>query len=496
MSYGLNAWLAPGPLHLSPRAVSDAAPEAIVMVDSAQRIVAVNAAAERMLRAAAPELTGAPLGALLPAHLRERHAEQAGRFTHDGHAELPMHQRQPLLGLRADGETFPVGISLSRIELQLDGRTWPLIVAQMRDLQAELTLRDRVTVLAQQVRALLEASPVALWIVDKGVIVFANRAALQLMQVDSDDGVLGRPVFERLSPGMHAGVQAQIERAQSTGDGGGPVAGQLLRDGHEPCEVEVTSSGLPDHGQALVQMAVTDTTRTRAQVREEQRYRSELRRLSASVLQAREDERRHIARELHDELGQHLSALKLELAGLQLSGAVHGAQARIEAMQLTIDDAVASVRRIAADLRPLVLDDLGLDAAIEWLGRDAERRTGIPVAILIDVDAGAIDERTATGLYRIVQESLDNVGRHARASGVWVSLRSDGEALVLTVRDDGVGFPPYGEQHEGRVGIVGMRERARLLGGRLALDNLAGGGARVTVRVPYGPRVEDGGGGT
>ncbi|MBX3637416.1 MAG: sensor histidine kinase, partial [Rubrivivax sp.] len=241
---------------------------------------------------------------------------------------------------------------------------------------------------------------------------------------------------------------------------------------------------LPDHGHTTVQMVVSDVTQRRREAAELQRSRQALRGLSASVVDAREQERRRIARELHDELGQRLSALKLELAGCAGSAGLRPEDPRLQAMLAMLDDTMASVRRIAADLRPLMLDDLGLAAAIEWLAAEATRRLGMQVQVEVDELDPELGEPLAIAVYRMVQEALTNVARHARASRVQVVLHCRGGELRLTVQDDGVGFDLPAPGRPGSYGLLGMRERARLLGGRVEIDNPPEGGGRVRVWLP------------
>jgi signal transduction histidine kinase len=145
---------------------------------------------------------------------------------------------------------------------------------------------------------------------------------------------------------------------------------------------------------------------------------------------------------------------------------------------------VAAVRRIAADLRPLILDDMGLNAAIGSLARDAAQRMDLEVDVDLDAEDPPVSERAAIALYRMVQEALTNVGRHARATEVHIALKRQGEMLMLDVRDNGSGLPVQALQREDRYGLLGIRERALMLGGQLVVDNPAGGGARISVRLP------------
>jgi signal transduction histidine kinase len=212
-----------------------------------------------------------------------------------------------------------------------------------------------------------------------------------------------------------------------------------------------------------------------------------LRELSASVVEAREEERRRIARELHDELGQRLTALKMDLSILAGSTDPQAVDERIRGMLATLDDTVASVRRISADLRPMMLDDLGLNAAIEWLARDATQRMGVAVTLQLGDADPPVDERVATAVYRMVQEALTNVARHAQATGVQVTLRAGAGELVLTVQDNGIGFSADALEREGSFGLMGLRERALMLGGRMEVGNVPGSGGRVTITLPLHP---------
>jgi PAS domain S-box-containing protein len=215
--------------------------------------------------------------------------------------------------------------------------------------------------------------------------------------------------------------------------------------------------------------------------------REELRRLSASVTWAREAERRHVARELHDELGQRLSALKLDLATLLAhAGAQPGDTAlRMQHLVGSVDEAIAATRRIAADLRPSMLDDLGLNAALEWLADGWSRRTGVTITVEGDPVEDSLSEAGAITVYRIVQEALTNVTRHAQARHAHIGLRHHDAELVLVVEDDGRGLAPGDMDKRESSGLAGIRERARILGGRASIDNRPQGGCRLEVRVPF-----------
>ncbi|MCC6880164.1 MAG: hypothetical protein KJZ92_13085 [Rhodocyclaceae bacterium] len=212
----------------------------------------------------------------------------------------------------------------------------------------------------------------------------------------------------------------------------------------------------------------------------------QLRELAAALQEVREAEQMRIARELHDELGQHLTGLKMDISWLGGKlPADHPELARkAEGMKKLVDTAVKSVRRIASELRPLVLDDLGLVAGLEWLVQDFSRRTGIEVALDMDIGDAAPAEAQASALFRIVQESLTNVARHAGASRVRVTLTHAGGRLLLAVQDNGKGIAA-GAAKAGSFGLLGIRERAIMLGGEASVAGQPGEGTRVEVSLPY-----------
>lgn len=177
-------------------------------------------------------------------------------------------------------------------------------------------------------------------------------------------------------------------------------------------------------------------------------------------------------------------ALKIELAGLATSPPAPPSPQRISGMVTILDETIASLRRIAADLRPLMLDDLGLNAAIEWLAAEAARRLDIEVSLHLGESDPPVDDRLATALFRMVQEALNNVACHSRATDVRIALRHDARELRLTIEDNGVGFPAGADQRAGKSGLLGMREQVAMLGCEMEWLNAPDGGARVSIRLP------------
>lgn len=222
----------------------------------------------------------------------------------------------------------------------------------------------------------------------------------------------------------------------------------------------------------------TDITR-------QKRTEEELRALSARLQAAREEERSQIAREVHDDLGQMLSCLKMDLTWLaqRLPARELLLHAKAKNLLAMVDEMVASVRRIATELRPAILDTLGLAAAIEWQIAEFAQRTGIRCATSWLEDLSLSDEGSIA-VFRIVQEALANVARHSGATRLRISLAQANGMAVLTFRDNGRGITGSEAGDPGAIGIAGMRERASLAGGEVAIEGVPGKGTTVTVRIP------------
>jgi signal transduction histidine kinase len=228
-----------------------------------------------------------------------------------------------------------------------------------------------------------------------------------------------------------------------------------------------------------------------ARVRSEARMHDDekkMKALSERLLVVQEEERAHIARELHDDLGQSLTALKMDVIGLLEQRPDRSPIG--DRILRTLDHTVTSVQRISSELRPSMLDDLGLAAAVESEARLFEERTGIECELSIPDDP-PLGGRDATAIYRIVQEALTNVARHSNATRVEIRLRERAEELLLEIRDDGRGMTAEEAIDRTSFGLIGMRERADLLGGALVFEGVPGRGTIVSVRIPKRVQPEE-----
>lgn len=229
----------------------------------------------------------------------------------------------------------------------------------------------------------------------------------------------------------------------------------------------------------------------RQRLHDQQKTR-DLQDLSAKVITAQEEERRHIARELHDEVGQVLTAIKVELAvaGRALEARGETAHLLSDARSIT-EGALATVRDLSHLLHPALLDDMGLASAVEWYLRSFEKRHGIRAEVLHDRMEGRLSREVETTAYRIVQEALTNVVKHARATVCRVYLQRLPHTILITVEDNGTGFDPTVRSPlgGGGLGLVGIRERAHMLRGTVRIESAAGKGTRLTVELPARDRA-------
>ncbi len=346
----------------------------------------------------------------------------------------------------------------------------------------------------QRFRGLLEAAPDAMVIADaNGRIVLVNSQAERLFGYARTE-LLGQPV-EMLLPEanvpqhrQHRAAFAAAPRTRQMGPGYDLYG--LRRDGTQ-IPVEVSLSPLHAEEGWLIMSAIRDITRRKQFEAELRDSREQLRRLTARLEAAREEERGRIAREVHDELGQQLTGLKMDVAWLQkrLDPAQAALLDKTRVMSALIDTVIHSVRKITTDLRPAVLDDFGLEPAIEWQLQEFEARSGITCQFATQGQPAEMAPAMATALFRVVQEALTNIARHAQASRVEVSLAWQPGQLLLEVRDNGRGITPDDLDHARSLGLLGMRERVGMLAGQLTFEGVPGQGTVVRATVPL-PGVE------
>ena len=338
-------------------------------------------------------------------------------------------------------------------------------------------------------RSLVEQLPAVTYVAALDASLPASYVSPQIAEFGfTPEAWLADPEFwvKRLHPDDRDRVLAEFERGIA---GGGPITCEyrLLDAAGRPHWVKDRAAVLRDaEGRPVaIQGVMLDIEERKRLEADTAHYLAQLQALRRRMETAIEEERRRIAREVHDELGQALTALRLELAllgdGLAADAA---ATARLAAMDGLIAKTIDSVRRIAYELRPGVLDSLGLLAAIEWQTREFERRSGIRCELALPEREPEVAPARATALFRIFQEVLTNIARHAGATQVDVGVAIAMGNLLIEVDDDGRGFDPSSPEAAESLGLLGMRERAAEFGGLVSLHSEPGRGTRVTLALP------------
>ncbi|WP_181145479.1 PAS domain-containing sensor histidine kinase [Burkholderia multivorans] len=337
---------------------------------------------------------------------------------------------------------------------------------------------------------------------EKQTVVIFNPMAEQVFGVSAMEAI-GAPLSRFIPERFRAAHAKHVDQFGVTGVSERQMGRQRvlfgLRANGEEFPIEASISQIRDGSGKLYTVMLRDITERLRAENAVRQSREELRELSANLQNVREEEKTRIARELHDDLGQQLTALKMDLSVVEQrlrtpADAAPDATvlAHLQGMRKLIDATVASVRRIAADLRPVMLDDLGLVPAIEWLANDFTNRYGIDVERHVETGGIAFTNAGATTLFRIVQEALTNVARHADATRVALRLDVEDGFCVLRVADNGHGAPPGGPAHEDKsFGLIGIRERAHMLGGTVTIDTAPARGFSITVALPLGNVEQD-----
>jgi PAS domain S-box-containing protein len=355
-----------------------------------------------------------------------------------------------------------------------------LVTSLVDRLQKHRALLDELFEQAPQAVALMDAD---------NRVVRVNREFTRIFGHTPKETV-GRRLDDLIVP---EGSQDELERYADSAAHGKRVDAEVVRQRKDGSRLHVSMVRVPvaiPSGQIAVYGIFLDITERKQAEDDLRRSFDQLRALAARLQSVREEERARVAREIHDELGQALTGIKLEAASLirELPGDGKQQPNRAESIVKLAEETIQAVRRISTELRPGILDDLGLVAAVEWEAGQFEARTGTKCRLDLPKDDIVIDRECATAIFRIFQETLTNVARHAGASQVDVRLARESGNLCLDVRDNGKGISEEQLSAGRSLGILGMRERALLLGGELAISGASGKGTTVRVRIPEAHR--------
>jgi PAS domain S-box-containing protein len=346
----------------------------------------------------------------------------------------------------------------------------------------------------ERYRVLVETAPAGIGIHQDGKWVYVNAAAVKMMGARSEAEMIGQSIFQpaNFSEADMAWLQLRIHRVLEEGIPAGPIQVARKRPDGSIAHIECRAVRLMHQGAPAVLVIFLDITAERLAEQELKSSREQLRKLAAHLQSAREAERTHLAREIHDELGQYLTGLKMDVVSLEELIMQQGAETdrplllrKLDAMSELLDTTVQSVREIASELRPAVLDSLGLLAAIEWQAEEFQKRTEIRCECFLTVDEVKLDRDGATAVFRILQESLTNVVRHANATRVTITFEQETSYYLMEIKDDGEGIQADDLDKADSLGVLGMKERVHLFGGTVSIHGEPGKGTTVVVKIPY-----------
>ncbi len=334
-------------------------------------------------------------------------------------------------------------------------------------------------------RTLAESTSTAILIYQGDDWVYANPAAEEITGFSSAE-LLNMHYWEIVNP-EHSSLVQQWEAARLIGEEAPRrYSFEILTKQGEERWLDVSSERIVYQGLPAGVLTANDVTERKLAERALRESREELQTLARHLQTIREDERTHIAHEIHDEFGQALTGIKMELFWMIEETQSPDLSNKLTSVMELTDSAIDLVRQVASDLRPGLLDDLGLEAALEWQANEFSEHAHIKCELHGLAEQCEVQRDISTALFRIFQEALTNVARHAGASCVWATLSREPGLLALTVTDNGCGIAPE-EVSKGRsMGLLGMRERARALGGDVMILGQPGKGTTVEARIPFG----------
>jgi PAS domain S-box-containing protein len=454
-------------------------PDMVFIVDAQERILFVNQVAARALGKPAKDIVGQLQTAMFHPSLSARHSEAIQRVLKTGQPlftenQQDLHLRPVWIDTRLVPFCNPEGEVIAVIGIVRD-------VSERREAQEALALREAF------LRGMLDNLPYLAWLKDpNGKFQMVNQPFAIASGKARPADLIGLDDFDIWPHELAARYVADDQEVMQTRQQ--KLVEEQLSDRGQLRWVETFKSPVFDSaGKVIGSTGLAHDITQRRQLQEEQRRsREQLRALAAHVESVREQERVRIAREIHDELGQSLTCMGMDLAFLdkQIDPENKDAAARVAALVELVKDTIRCVRRISSELRPSILDDLGLGAAIEWLAHDFESRTSVPCKVDVPEDL-SLPVEFATPLFRVCQEALTNVTRHASAGEVTIRLECTEREVLLVIHDDGRGITDEEVKRHGSLGLLGMKERVAILGGSLDVTGVPGQGTTITIRIPF-----------
>jgi len=463
------------------RLIMDSSMDAIVCMDTEGLITVWTPQSEKIFGWKEQEVIGKKLSCtIIPTAHREKHERGLKHYLKTGKGRI-INKLLEFTALRKDGTEFPVEISI--VPVRQDGREF--FCGFIRDITERKLAETEINKAKELSDQIIDSLP--------GIFYLFNESGKYLRwnnQFEKITGYSSEEIFNKRPWEMFQGddvayIKKRIQDVFQYGVNDAE-AYFIAKDGSSiPFYFKAVRINY-ENQPCLLGYGIDISDRKKAEEELKESY-SAIRNLSEHLQNIREDERSHIAREIHDELGQQLTVLKMDASWLnkKLKDADENVRQKLKDLLELMDSTVKTVRRISSELRPSLLDDMGLVPAMEWHLKEFEKRTSLKVHFTIPSVELELPDTVKTGLFRIFQESLTNVARHANAKKVEIHLELENDTLQLSISDDGKGFEMKEAVKKKTLGILGMQERSFMMGGKYEVSSKPGQGTTINVFVPY-----------
>jgi len=465
--------------------IINSAMDAVITIDENHNILLFNITAEQMFGYKASDVYGKKLDMFIPPKYREIHQLHINKFGETGITTRSMGALNPISGLRANGEEFPIEASISQVEV--NGQKLYTVI--IRDITEKKKAEEALISSEARYRLLFKKNPLPMWVYDVETLKFlaVNFAAVKVYGYTSDE-FLSMKVID-ITPEEDVPTLKEFIKDIKKPFSKSGVWRHRKKDG-TIIDVEVISHEIEFDGRPARLVLANDITEKKKAEDELRHSREQLRQLAGYLQKIREEERAAIAREIHDELGQVLTSLKMNLIFVdkKIKGngngfSINDIHNEISGMTSIIDNSVKRIRKIITELRPEMLDQLGLIPALEWQVKEFKAKSGIECNLINNFGDVEINRNISIAVYRIFQEALTNVMRHSKATEVDIKINKVNNHIELEISDNGIGIEKR-EDKPKSFGVIGMRERAIILGGEFKLEPNIPSGTKILVNIP------------